>query len=49
MMQLIYDNKSTLPTPQREYHHVQIGIIMKLTLYTKLSTMAWINSPDPGV
>ena len=49
MMQLIYDNKSTLPTPQREYHHVQIGIIMKLTLYTTLSTTAWIIPPDPVV
>ena len=49
MMQLLYSNTATLPTPQGGGHHRHICIIMKPTLYTTLTTTAWKNPPDPGV
>ena len=44
-MQLLYGNAATLPKPQEGGHHGNIGIIMKLTLYSNLSTTVWINPP----
>ena len=49
IMQLIYTNMDTLPTPQGGRHNGNIGIIMTPMLYTNLTTMAWTNPPYPGL
>ena len=49
IMQFLYANVATLPKPQRRGHHGHIRIIMKPMLYTNFSTMALINSNNPGV
>ena len=48
-IQLLYANTATLLTPQGGGYYYHIGIIMKPTLYTILSTTAWTNPPDPVV
>ena len=49
IMQIIYTNLETLPTPQGGRRNGNIGIVMKLILYTILTTMAQNNTPDPGL
>ena len=49
IIKLLYANKTTLTTPQGGGHHSQIGIIMKLTLYTTLTVTAWTSLPNLGV
>ena len=48
MMQLLYYNAETLLMPQGGGRHRHIGILIKPTLYTTLSTTAWRNTLDPG-
>ena len=49
MMQLLYTNTDTLPTPKGEGHYRHIGIIIKPEIYTSFSVMECINPPNPGV
>ena len=42
-MQLVYANKSTLPTQQVGGYHYHISTIINPALYTTLSTTAWVN------
>ena len=49
MMQLIYANVATLPTPQVGLQHENIVSILNPTLYTTLTKMAWIDASNPGV
>ena len=49
MIQLIYYNAVTLPTPQGEGHHGNIDIIINPTLYTTLSNTACTNPTNLGV
>ena len=49
MMQLLYANAETMKIPQVGGHHGHIDLIVKPTLYTTLSTKAWINPTSHGV
>ena len=49
MMQILYTNAATLPTPQGGRHHGHVGIIMKTKLYTTLTNMVRTNPADPGL
>ena len=49
MIQLLYANVTTLPTPQVGGNHGHIGRIMNPMLYTTLTTTEWTNPPSPVV
>ena len=49
MLQILYSNAANLLIPQGGFHRGHIRIIVNPALYTTLSTMAWVNPPDPVV
>ena len=46
IMPLLITNAATLPTSRGRRNDVHIGIIMKPTIYTTLSTTDWVDPPD---